>query len=424
MISNKLQESIREEEDKQMTKTPNSLRIHIGIFGKTNSGKSSLLNAMTNHEYAIVSSVAGTTADPVHKTMEIAGIGAVLLTDTAGFCDETELGEKRLIKTFDSLNRTDIILALFSAEDDSDDFAWFEKLTPFKNQKLIPVITKIDAVSAEKATSLKCEVQNITGEMPVFVSAPQRSGIDVLFERIKALSGREKRNESLTGNLCAEGDLVLLVMPQDIQAPKGRLILPQVQVLRELLDKKCVVSCCEVNMLPKMLTELKRAPKLIITDSQAFKIVFDAKSDESMLTSFSVLMASSKGDIELFRNGADQIKRLTNDSKVLIAEACTHVPLEEDIGRVKIPRMLRKIAPEMQIDFVRGSDFPHVLADENGNRIYDLIIQCGSCMFNRTYVTYRQTLALNSGTPMTNYGLAIAQMAGILGNVAIPGLTE
>lgn len=408
-----------------MTQTPNSLRIHIGIFGRTNSGKSSLLNALTNQNFSIVSDEAGTTTDPVNKTMEIKGVGPVLFTDTAGFEDKTVLSEKRLEKTVDVLNRIDIALLVFSA-DESDEFTdfenenafWFSKIMESK-KPYIPVITKVDKISEEKLKSVKMRIDSFAKKPSVCVSSLKKSGIENLIEKIRQIADKMPR-VSFTENICKTGDLVLLVMPQDIQAPKGRLILPQVHVLRELLDKKCIVVSCTADGMQQTLNSLKIVPSLIIVDSQVFERAYSLKPKESLLTSFSVLMAVSKGNIQLFKEGAFAISKLNSSSRVLIAEACTHIPQEEDIGRVKIPRMLQNTVPNIQIDFVRGTDFPKNLNDANGQPLYDLIIHCGACMFNRPYMLHRQELAKAANIPMTNYGLAIAALKGILDKIALP----
>ncbi|MDE5581500.1 MAG: [FeFe] hydrogenase H-cluster maturation GTPase HydF [Treponemataceae bacterium] len=418
-----------------MTQTPNSLRIQIGIFGRTNSGKSSLLNALTNQDFSIVSPEAGTTADPVKKAMEIAGLGPVLFVDTAGFCDQTSLGEKRLEKTQDALARADLILAVFGADEfqEKSDFENCEKNLLEENseenffirqilksgKKFIPVLTKIDLASKSKIEFATKKIESLTKKIPVQVSSVSREGIENLFQRIRD-EAKTEDEKYLTGNLCAAGDLVLLVMPQDIQAPKGRLILPQVQVLRDLLDKKCIVASCTADMFEQTLRTLAIPPKLIVIDSQVFPLINSLRPKNCALTSFSVLMATAKGKINLFKEGAAAIKNLNQNSRVLIAEACAHVPQDEDIGRIKIPRMLKKIAGDLKIDFVRGTDFPDSLTDENGAPRYDLIIHCGACMFNRAYVLHRQSLAEAAGIPMTNYGIAIAQISGILDEVVLP----
>lgn len=413
-----------------MMQTPNSLRIQIGIFGRTNSGKSSLLNALTNQDFSIVSPEAGTTADPVKKAMEIAGLGPVLFVDTAGFCDQTSLGEKRLEKTRDALARVDLILAVFGADEfqeklDSENREenfeedFFVEQILKSEKKIIPVLTKIDLASKSQIEFAAKKIESLTKKIPVQVSSVSREGIENLFQRIRD-EAKTDDEKSLTGNLCAAGDLVLLVMPQDIQAPKGRLILPQVQVLRDLLDKKCVVASCTADMFEQTLRTLALPPKLIVIDSQVFPLINSLRPKQCALTSFSVLMAAAKGKINLFKEGAAAIKNLNQNSRVLIAEACAHVPQDEDIGRIKIPRMLKKIAGELKIDFVRGTDFPDSLTDENGSPRYDLIIHCGACMFNRAYVLHRQSLAEAAGIPMTNYGIAIAQISGILDEVVLP----
>lgn len=406
-----------------MTQTPNSLRIQIGIFGRTNSGKSSLLNALTNQDFSIVSPEAGTTADPVKKAMEIAWLGPVLFVDTAGFCDQTSLGEKRLEKTRDALARADLILAVFGADEfqensNSEEDFFVEQILK-SGKKIIPVLTKIDLASKSQIEFAAKKIESLTKKIPIQVSSVSREGIENLFQRIRD-EAKTDEEKSLTGNLCAAGDLVLLVMPQDIQAPKGRLILPQVQVLRDLLDKKCVVASCTADMFEQTLRTLALPPKLIVIDSQVFPLINSLRPKDCALTSFSVLMAAAKGKINLFKEGAAAIKNLNQNSRVLIAEACAHVPQDEDIGRIKIPRMLKKIAGELKIDFVRGTDFPDSLTDENGSPRYDLIIHCGACMFNRAYVLHRQSLAEAAGIPMTNYGIAIAQISGILDEVVLP----
>lgn len=404
-----------------MEDTPRSSRLHIGIFGRTNSGKSSLLNALTNQEFAVVSDVAGTTTDPVYKTMEIHGIGPVVFIDTAGFDDKSELGKKRIEKTEDAASKTDVALVVFSPEgitgkeaDFSEEHAWLSLL----QQKKIPticVLNKCDTLSPSAKQNILSLITAAAHEQPVCVSAKDKAGMDLIKEAVIRKIPADFMERTFTGNLCSEGDVVLLVMPQDIQAPKGRLILPQVQILRELLDKKCLVMSCTTDKLDATLSSLKEAPHLIITDSQVYKLVFDKKPEASLLTSFSTLLAATKGDLQSYVEGAVAIDALTSKSHVLIAEACTHAPLAEDIGREKIPRWLRQRAGEgLSVDIVSGSDFPDDLSK------YDLIIQCGACMFNRAYVLNRQQRAKEAHVPMTNYGIAIAHLNGILDKVALP----
>ena len=319
--------------------TPSANRLHIGFYGKRNSGKSSLINAFTGQEVSIVSEVAGTTTDPVNKAMEIHGIGACVLIDTAGFDDIGELGEMRIKKTEKIAEKTDIAIVLFSGSDITRECEWYE-LFKSKNIPVIPVVSKADLLVNGSAYVFK--VRNKIGEKPLQVSAVEGNGIEELKEQIIRLIPSDYNAPTITGDLCTEGDLVLLVMPQDIQAPKGRLILPQVQTIRELLDKKCSVMSCTTDKMLITLKAMSRAPKLIITDSQVFGYVYENKPEESMLTSFSVLFAAYKGDLPYYIEGAKALDSLTENSRVLIAECCTHAPLSEDIGRVKIPRLLRK----------------------------------------------------------------------------------
>jgi len=400
-----------------MEDTPRSSRLHIGIFGRTNSGKSSLLNALTNQQFAVVSAVAGTTTDPVYKTMEIHGIGPVVFIDTAGFDDKSELGKQRIEKTEDAASKTDIALVVFSADSSSnfsEELAWIAQLQT-KKIPFICILNKCDMLLPEQQRLLSTKIETATHEAPICVSAEKKQGMDLIKEALIRKIPADFMERSFTGSLCKEGDLVLLVMPQDIQAPKGRLILPQVQIIRELLDKKCLVMSCTTDKLDATLASLKDAPHLIITDSQVYKLVFDKKPAKSMLTSFSTLLAATKGDVQQYVAGAAAIAALTEKSRVLIAEACTHAPLTEDIGREKIPRWLRaKVGDGLQIDMVSGSDFPSDLSK------YNLIIQCGACMFNRAYVLSRQQRAKEANVPMTNYGIAIAYLNGILDKVALP----
>ncbi|MBP5329855.1 MAG: [FeFe] hydrogenase H-cluster maturation GTPase HydF [Spirochaetaceae bacterium] len=394
--------------------TPDSLKLQIGIFGAANSGKSSLLNFLTNQEFSIVSEVAGTTADPVRKTMELPGAGPCIFIDTAGFGDGTELGSLREEKTVESLKRSDIAIAVFSA-DTMADTCWYEKLAK-TGKPVIPVLTKYQ----KSDFNIEEKIQKLTGKEPVPVNTKEQIGKHELLDAIIKAIPKDFNSRMITANLCKEGDCVLLVMPQDIQAPRGRLILPQVQVIRELLDKKCSVMSCTTDMFVQTVSRLKDAPDLIITDSQVVKYVYDNKPQTSQLTTFSILMAANKGDINAFMEGAEAIKNLKSESKVLIAEACTHSPMEEDIGRIKIPRMLKKLVPDITIDFVRGTDFPNKLLDENGNKKYDLIIHCGACMFNRVYMLQRQKEAAAARIPTTNYGVFISAFNNILDKVQIP----
>ena len=392
-----------------LNNTPSANRLHIALFGRRNSGKSSLINALTGQDTALVSDIPGTTTDPVSKAMELHGIGPCVIIDTPGFDDEGTLGEMRIERTLKAIERTDIALLLCEENDLRIEVEWMLQL----KAKNIPVILIINKADIRK--DIACMANGIEkefGKKPIVVSAKDKEGMEDIRLAILEKLPQDFEQPSITGDLVSENDLVLLVMPQDIQAPKGRLILPQVQTLRELLDKQCLVMSCTTDKLPQALKALAYPPKLIITDSQAFKTVYEQKPAESLLTSFSVLMAGYKGDIRQFVEGASAIDSLTEHSRVLIAEACAHAPLTEDIGRVKIPRLLRKKTGEgLQIDMVSGSDFPKDLSG------YDLIIHCGACMFNRKHVMNRLEQASKQQVPMTNYGIALAHLTGILNKI-------
>ena len=398
--------------------TPNANRLHIALFGKRNSGKSSLINALTGQDTALVSDTPGTTTDSVQKAMEIHGIGPCLFIDTPGFDDEGELGNRRIERTWKAVEKTDIALLLCagggSAEetgepDFTEELHWLEQL----KAKNIPIILLINKADIRKNTaSLAIRIKETFGSQPIPVSAKEKTGVELIRQAILEKLPEDFDQQSITGSLVTEGDLVLLVMPQDIQAPKGRLILPQVQTMRELLDKKCLIMSCTTDKLQETLQALSRPPKLIITDSQVFKTVYEQKPEESRLTSFSVLFAGYKGDIRYYVKSASAIGSLTESSRVLIAEACTHAPLSEDIGRVKLPHLLRKrIGEKLSIDIVAGTDFPQDLTP------YSLVIHCGACMFNRKYVLSRIERARLQNVPMTNYGVAIAFLNGILNQI-------
>lgn len=392
-----------------MNSTPNANRLHIAIFGRCNSGKSSLINALTGQDTALVSAVPGTTTDLVNKAMEIHGIGPCVFIDTPGFDDEGELGEMRIARTLQAIERTDIALLLCEDGDLEEEQQWIQQL----NSRHIPVILILNKSDRrECAADVAARIEKVCGKTPITVSAKEHTGIEAVYQAILRKLPTDFGQQTITGNLVQEGDLVLLVMPQDIQAPKGRLILPQVQTMRELLDKKCLVMSCTTDQLANTLEALSRAPQLIITDSQVFHEVYRLKPESSLLTSFSVLMAGYKGDIHYYIESAAAIGSLIPQSRILIAEACTHAPLSEDIGRVKLPRLLRKkVGESLHIDIVSGTDFPTDLSS------YELIIHCGGCMFNRKYVLSRIDRARCQHIPMTNYGVAIACLNGILDKI-------
>ena len=389
-----------------LSSTPRSERLHIAFFGKRNSGKSSLINAVTKQETALVSDVLGTTTDPVYKSMEVLPLGPCVFIDTAGFDDQGELGKLRIEKTRGVIEKTDIAVMVFADAETAEEAEWIAVLRE-RNIPVVAVVNKIDILpDAEK---VKRAVKENFGMEAISVSAEKRENISLLLEALVRLMPEDFAASSITSHLVKEDDVVLLVMPQDIQAPKGRLILPQVQTIRDLLDNKCIVISVTTDKLAFALDRLKRPPKLIVTDSQVFGEVYAKKPPESMLTSFSVLFARYKGDIQEYVRGASAVEALSGNSSVLIAEACTHKPLDEDIGRVKIPRLLRKKYGEgISIDIVNGADFPKDLTP------YDLVIHCGACMFNRRYVLSRIAQAKRQKVPITNYGVFLAKMTGIL----------
>ena len=397
--------------------TPSADRTHIAFFGRMNSGKSSLINALAGQQISIVSEVGGTTTDLVKKPMEIHGIGPCVLIDTAGFNDTGSLGNSRVALAKRAAGQADLAVLVFAGgpeEDFTEEKRWFELLRK-RDTPVILVLNKTDITA--QAGQLAERIHRGFGQNPLLVSAETKQGIGELKQSlVTAFAGMQQEQARLiTGGLVGPSDLVILVMPQDIQAPKGRLILPQVQTIRELLDQKCLTMCTTTGQFAQALEALKRPPKLIITDSQVFRTIYEQKPQESKLTSFSTLFAAYKGDMDYFVQGAHVIGTLTQQDRVLIAECCTHAPLEEDIGREKLPRLLRKkIGAGLAVDLVSGADFPQDLS------AYSLVIQCGACMFNRRHVMSRVYAAKQQQVPMTNYGVAIAYLNGILDQVELP----
>ncbi|MCR4962419.1 MAG: [FeFe] hydrogenase H-cluster maturation GTPase HydF [Firmicutes bacterium] len=401
-------------ETNTLNQTPRSGRLHIGVYGRRNAGKSSLINALAGHQVAVVADVAGTTTDPVYKSMEIHGLGPCVLIDTAGYDDEGELGKLRVEKTVQAAAATDVAIVLFAAAlSPEDDFAMERRwIDDFKKRQtpVLALISQSDTVDSTEA--LAAAIEEKCGLRPLAVSVHQPGVREILRVQLLRLLPEGREKASLAGHLIQPGDVVLLVMPQDIQAPEGRLILPQVQTIRDLLDHHGVAISATVQEMPAALAALRQPPALIITDSQAFHQVYAMKPAESRLTSFSVLLAAVKGDIATLIQGAEAVDGLTEQSHILIAEACTHAPLSEDIGREKIPRLLRKrLGQGLRIDMVSGTDFPEDL------RPYDLIVHCGACMFNRKYMMHRVAAAVEAGTPITNYGLLLAKLNGILDKI-------
>lgn len=388
-------------------KSLKSMRLHIGIFGKMNAGKSSFLNRITNQEVSIVSNIAGTTTDVVEKSMELLPAGPVTFLDTAGIDDSTELGTERIKKTMSILNRTDIAVLIC----DYNGIDTFEENLIEKFKELnIPyciIINKTDIkpVSGEMLEKIKKFTDNI-----LVASILKDENFVFNFKKtlVKLLPEDFVNSPSILSDLIPEKSTVILVIPIDKEAPKGRIILPQVRTLRELLDNNCICIAVKESELKQALENLKTAPSLVITDSQAFKQVSQIVPQEIPLTSFSILFARLKGDLKVFLNGVKTIDNLKDGDKVLILESCTHHPIEDDIGRVKIPNLIKqKTGKNILFDNISGHDFPDISN-------YKLIIHCGACMTNRKEVLSRILIANNMNIPITNYGLVISYCLGIL----------
>ncbi|MBS5945516.1 MAG: [FeFe] hydrogenase H-cluster maturation GTPase HydF [Peptoniphilus harei] len=388
----------------ELNKTNSGNRIHIGFFGKVNAGKSSIINAFAKRDISIVSDKKGTTTDPVYKSMEIKSLGPCLLMDTAGITDDTELGKKRLKRTEEVILKTDIAVVVVSDRDTSSEKELIKK---FKETPVLVLINKIDELSKEDIKKIR---DDFSAFKVVEVSAIKNQGFDIFLEEL--LKFKPKKEEKLFDGLVKEKDLVLLVIPQDIAAPKNRLILPQVQAIRELLDKNAMVMMVKLEELSDILLILNKKPNLIVADSSVFLEVYEKKPADVKLTSFSVLFAKLKGDIDEYMRGVEALKKLNENSKILIAECCTHAPAEEDIGRIKIPNMIRKkVGKNLKVDVTSGSAFPENISD------YDLIIQCGGCMLNSKNIKNRINTAQEKSIPITNYGIVIAYFKGILDKI-------
>ena len=374
-------------------KAYNSERFSIVLLGKTNSGKSSFLNYISDQDVSIVSSQKGTTTDPIKKSMEIHDFGPVLFFDTAGFDDDTNLYEKRIEKTKKTIEKANLILYFLSMEDELDNILKLKK--EYKN--IIFIASKQDLDIGEKIFE-KFESIN-----PLKINLKNKNDRDKFFDKIR--SDFKIEDKTITKNLVKENDLVLLVIPQDAEAPKFRLIKPQVMTIREIIDKNATAVSTNLKNLENTLNSFNKKPDLVITDSQYFKEVYNILDKDIKLTSFSVLFSAFKGDIDYY---IESVKKLDEGArKILIAEACSHPPISEDIGRVKIPKLLKKNYDDIEIEFARGDDFENI-------EKYDLIIQCGACMFNEKYVKERIKLAKEKNIPMTNYGIVLAYLNGIL----------
>ena len=398
-----------------LNETVSAERLHIAFFGKRNAGKSSLLNAVTGQKLAVVSDVPGTTTDPVKKAMELLPLGPVVIIDTPGYDDAGALGELRVEKTNEILNKTDIAVLVYDASVglSDEDRELLEKL---KARKL-PVIlaaNKSDLASAGAANGRTPE-----GEAPMLVSALTGEGVRELKERLAALGRTMKAPKYILADLVSPGDAVILVIPIDESAPKGRLILPQQLTLRELLDLHCVPICCQVEELTALLEKLKQPPRLVVTDSQAFGRVSPLVPVSIPLTSFSILFARYKGELRQLVEGARALSALRDGDRVLISEGCTHHRQCNDIGSVKLPGWVRNYTgKEPDFSFTSGGEFPEDL------RGYDLVIHCGGCMLNEAAMKHRMEVAQRCGVPMVNYGVAIAQMHGILSRSLEPFTKE
>jgi len=418
-----------------MEQTPKANRIHIGFFGRCNAGKSTLINMLTDQPVSLVSDVAGTTTDPVGKAMEILPLGPVVITDTAGIDDTTELGALRMEKTEEVVKKINLAVYVLRTDEEptSDDMHWLGLL----KQNNVPVALFINEINAvpNNLTESKASVgRDILGEryiadhtglsdlVTVIGSADFTSDAKRL-ELLDLLGGLTpldvEGEQTLLQGLVEEGDTIILVCPIDSAAPKGRLILPQVQTIREILDHKGLALVCQTEELPAMIHSLKNSPKMVICDSQAFDRVDELTPDSIPLTSFSILMARFKGKLQDLVTGVKAIKNLKAGSKVLISEGCTHRRQCDDIGTVKIPNLLKKQGyTDLQLEFTSGGAFPKDVSQ------YDLIIHCGACMLTRREVLRRIECAVVQGTPIVNYGVLIAALHGILERAISPFVDE
>ncbi|CED93492.1 Small GTP-binding protein [Romboutsia ilealis] len=387
-----------------MNTTPNANRKHIGIYGNTNSGKSSLMNKILGQDISLVSNVEGTTTDPVQKAMELIPFGPVLLIDTAGLEDKTELGEIRVKKSFEFLKRLDFAIYVVDGKNlDIDTYKKWKREANKYNINYIVVVNKLDRLNND-------EINNINNifDNPLFISAKKNENIDKLKDELVKYLEQDEEDKPIVGDLLPYGSNVVLVVPIDSEAPKGRIILPQVQVIRDCLDHGIKTYVVRDTELEEALKEIKNVD-LVITDSQAFKEVDKIVPKEINLTSFSILFARQKGELSYLLEGANKLKDLKSGDKILICESCTHNISHEDIGRVKIPRMLNKIAGgELNLEYKVGYDFNEDV------ETYDMVIHCGACMVNRKSVINKINLCKEKNVPITNYGLVIAYFTGIL----------
>ena len=418
-----------------MEQTPKANRVHIGFFGRCNAGKSTLINMLTDQPVSLVSEVAGTTTDPVSKSMEILPLGPVVITDTAGIDDTTELGTLRMEKTEEVVKKINLAVYVLRADEEptADDMHWLGLL----KQNNVPIALFINEINAEidKENDKENNIENKTdastyvethkglSELATVIGSADFTSKAKRLELLDLLGGLTpldvEGNQTLLQGLVEEGDTIILVCPIDSAAPKGRLILPQVQTIREILDYKGLALVCQTEELPAMINSLKYPPKMVICDSQAFDRVDELTPDTIPLTSFSILMARFKGKLQDLVAGVEAIKNLKPGSKVLISEGCTHRRQCDDIGTVKIPNLLKKQGhTDLQLEFTSGGAFPKDVSQ------YDLIIHCGACMLTRREVLRRIECAVVQGTPIVNYGVLIAALHGILERAISPFIDE
>ena len=418
-----------------MEQTPKGNRVHIGFFGRCNAGKSTLINMLTDQPVSLVSEVAGTTTDPVSKSMEILPLGPVVITDTAGIDDTTELGTLRMEKTEEVVKKINLAVYVLRADEEptADDMHWLGLL----KQNNVPIALFINEINAEidKENDKENNIENKTdastyvethkglSELATVIGSADFTSKAKRLELLDLLGGLTpldvEGDQTLLQGLVEEGDTIILVCPIDSAAPKGRLILPQVQTIREILDYKGLALVCQTEELPAMINSLKYPPKMVICDSQAFDRVDELTPDTIPLTSFSILMARFKGKLQDLVAGVEAIKNLKPGSKVLISEGCTHRRQCDDIGTVKIPNLLKKQGhTDLQLEFTSGGAFPKDVSQ------YDLIIHCGACMLTRREVLRRIECAVVQGTPIVNYGVLIAALHGILERAISPFIDE
>jgi len=418
-----------------MEQTPKANRVHIGFFGRCNAGKSTLINMLTDQPVSLVSEVAGTTTDPVSKSMEILPLGPVVITDTAGIDDTSELGTLRMEKTEEVVKKINLAVYVLRTDEDptADDMHWLGLL----KQNNVPIALFINEINAEndiennkentienkRDTSTYVDVHKGLSELATVIGSANFTSKVKRLELLDLLGGLTpldvEGDQTLLQGLVEEGDTIILVCPIDSAAPKGRLILPQVQTIREILDYQGLALVCQTEELPAMINSLKKPPKMVICDSQAFDRVDELTPDTIPLTSFSILMARFKGKLQDLVAGVEAIKNLKPGSKVLISEGCTHRRQCDDIGTVKIPNLLKKQGhTDLQLEFTSGGAFPKDVSQ------YDLIIHCGACMLTRREVLRRIECAVVQGTPIVNYGVLIAALHGILERAISPFLSE